>query len=51
MKIGILGSGVVGVTLANGFIKKNYSVMIGTNSVEKIPADISDKDRNECRCW
>ncbi|HMW39366.1 MAG: NAD(P)-binding domain-containing protein [Saprospiraceae bacterium] len=36
MKIGILGSGVVGVTLANGFIKKNYSVMIGTNSVEKI---------------
>lgn len=36
MKIGILGSGVVGVTLANGFIKNNYSVMIGTNSVEKI---------------
>jgi hypothetical protein len=31
--IGIIGSGVVGQTLANGFIKHGYEVMIGTNSI------------------
>ena len=36
MKIGIIGSGVVGQTLANGFIKHNYEVMIGTQHKEKI---------------
>lgn len=30
MNIGILGSGIVGQTLAAGFIKHGYSVMIGT---------------------
>jgi len=35
MKIGILGSGEVGQTLANGFIKYGYSVMIGTNDKSK----------------
>ncbi|MBI2632097.1 NAD(P)-binding domain-containing protein [Candidatus Pacearchaeota archaeon] len=30
MKIGILGSGDVGKTLANGFIKYDFEVMIGT---------------------
>jgi 8-hydroxy-5-deazaflavin:NADPH oxidoreductase len=34
-KIGIIGSGIVGQTLANGFIKHNYEVMIGTNTPGK----------------
>lgn len=36
MKIGILGSGVVGQVLGNGFIKHGYEVMIGTRSPEKL---------------
>lgn len=36
MKIGILGSGVVGQALASGFIKYGYEVMIGTRSPEKL---------------
>jgi predicted dinucleotide-binding enzyme len=36
MKIGILGSGVVGQALANGFIKLGYEVMVGTRSLEKL---------------
>jgi len=35
-KIGILGSGIVGQTLANGFIKHGYKVMIGTGNPEKL---------------
>lgn len=34
-KIGIIGSGVVGVTLANGFVKHGYDVTIGTNDSGK----------------
>jgi predicted dinucleotide-binding enzyme len=34
--IGILGSGIVGQTLANGFIQYGYSVMIGTNDPAKV---------------
>ncbi len=34
-KIGIIGSGVVGVTLANGFVKHGYDVLIGTNTPAK----------------
>jgi predicted dinucleotide-binding enzyme len=34
-RIGILGSGVVGQVLANGFIKHGYEVMIGTNDPAK----------------
>ncbi len=34
-KIGIIGSGAVGQTLAKGFIKHGYDVMIGTNNSEK----------------
>jgi hypothetical protein len=34
-KIGIIGSGIVGETLANGFIKHGYQVTIGTNSAGK----------------
>ncbi len=36
MKIGILGSGVVGQVLGNGFIKHGYEVMVGTRSPEKL---------------
>ena len=35
-KIGILGSGIVGTTLADGFLKYNYDVMVGTRSPEKL---------------
>jgi 8-hydroxy-5-deazaflavin:NADPH oxidoreductase len=35
MKIGIIGSGNVGQTLALGFEKYNYSVLIGSRSPEK----------------
>jgi len=35
MNIGIIGSGVVGQALANGFIKHGYSVMLGTNTPSK----------------
>jgi len=34
-KIGIIGSGVVGQTLANGFVKHGYEVLIGTNTESK----------------
>lgn len=34
-KIGIIGSGAVGVSLAKGFAKHGYEVMIGTNNAEK----------------
>ena len=35
-KIGIIGSGIVGQTLANGFIKHGYQVTIGTNTASKL---------------
>ncbi|MCP4458989.1 MAG: NAD(P)-binding domain-containing protein [Cytophagales bacterium] len=35
-KIGILGSGAVGTTLANGFIKYKHQVMIGTRDASKL---------------
>ena len=35
-KIGIIGSGQVGQTLGNGFIKKGYKVMIGTRDTSKL---------------
>ncbi len=34
-KIGILGSGIVGQTLANGFLKHGYEVTIGSNNPAK----------------
>jgi predicted dinucleotide-binding enzyme len=34
-KIGIIGSGVVGQALANGFVKHGYDVLIGTNHPAK----------------
>jgi len=33
--VGIIGSGIVGQTLANGFIKHGYAVTIGTNTPAK----------------
>ncbi len=36
MKIGILGSGIVGQTLASGFIKNGYEVMVGTRETSKL---------------
>jgi predicted dinucleotide-binding enzyme len=36
MKIGILGSGVVGQTLGTGFIKHGYEVMLGTRNPDKL---------------
>lgn len=36
MKVGVLGSGVVGQTLASGFIKHGYEVIIGTEHPEKL---------------
>ncbi|MDQ1265429.1 MAG: 8-hydroxy-5-deazaflavin:NADPH oxidoreductase [Bacteroidota bacterium] len=37
-KVGILGSGIVGTTLADGFIKHGYDVMIGTRDSSKLSA-------------
>ncbi len=34
-KIGVIGSGIVGQSLANGFVKHGYDVMIGTNNQGK----------------
>jgi 8-hydroxy-5-deazaflavin:NADPH oxidoreductase len=34
-RVGIVGSGVVGQTLANGFVKHGYDVTIGTNTASK----------------
>jgi len=44
-KIGIIGSGVVSISLANGFVKHGYDVMIGTNDPEKHPS-IQEKTNN-----
>jgi predicted dinucleotide-binding enzyme len=41
-KIGIIGSGQVGKTLASGFLNYNYSIMIGSRSEEKQQALASE---------
>jgi predicted dinucleotide-binding enzyme len=38
MKIGVIGSGVVGQVLADGFLKKGHEVMRGTRDVAKLVA-------------
>jgi predicted dinucleotide-binding enzyme len=48
MNIGILGSGVVGQALANGFLKHGYEVMVGTRSPVKL-ADWKKKAGNKGR--
>ncbi|WP_111668911.1 NADPH-dependent F420 reductase [Algoriphagus litoralis] len=35
-KVGVLGSGVVGRTLADGFEKRGYEVMLGTSNPKKL---------------
>lgn len=35
-KIGIIGSGVVGTTLADGFLKHGFQVLVGTRTVSKL---------------
>lgn len=46
MKIGILGSGVVGQTLANGFIKHGHQVKIGTEHPDKLSDWIKNAGNN-----
>ena len=35
MKVGIIGSGIVGRVLASGFLKEGHTVMLGTRNVSK----------------
>ncbi len=35
MKVGIIGSGVVGQTLAEGFLKHGHEVMLGTRDPKR----------------
>lgn len=44
-RIGIIGSGMVSIALANGLARHGYQVMIGTNDQEK-HADIRTKTEN-----
>jgi predicted dinucleotide-binding enzyme len=37
-KVGIIGSGQVGQTLAAGFLRHGYEVMVGTREPEKLTA-------------
>ena len=34
-KVGVIGSGIVGQALANGFVKHGYDVTVGTNTASK----------------
>lgn len=43
-RIGIIGSGIVGQTLANGFIKHGYQVKIGTSHPEKLEKWLQSTD-------
>ncbi len=36
MKIGVIGSGDVGKTLASGFLKYNHQVMLGSRTPTKL---------------
>ena len=38
MRVGVIGSGVVGETLANGFLKHGHEVMRGSRTPEKLSA-------------
>lgn len=38
MKVGVIGSGAVGTTLASGFLKHGHQVMIGTRDPAKLAA-------------
>ncbi|HJW29020.1 MAG TPA: NAD(P)-binding domain-containing protein, partial [Saprospiraceae bacterium] len=45
-KIGIIGSGVVGVALANGLHKHGYAITLGTNDAEKYE-DLKSKTQHQ----
>ena len=45
-KIGIIGSGIVGQTLAVGFIKHSYEVTIGTSNSKKLEEWQSNEGKN-----
>ena len=47
-RVGIVGSGMVGQTLANGFVKHGYEVTIGTNTASKREA-LRSKTNGEAR--
>lgn len=47
VKIGLLGSGDVGKTLAKGFLKYDYQVMIGSDHVEKLEEFKKENSRVE----
>jgi predicted dinucleotide-binding enzyme len=47
-KIGVIGSGVVGLTLANGFLKHGYDVTIGSNDSQKRDA-LTSKTNGKAR--
>lgn len=46
MKIGVLGSGMVGKVLANGFIKHGGQVMLGTRDISKLAQWKSEAGEN-----
>jgi 8-hydroxy-5-deazaflavin:NADPH oxidoreductase len=46
MKIGIIGSGDVAQTLANGFLGKGYAVKLGTRSPEKLSEWLENAGEN-----
>ena len=48
-KVGIIGSGIVGQTLANGFVKHGYDVTIGTNTASKRGAEVQNERAGEDR--
>ena len=47
-KVGIIGSGIVGQTLANGFIQHGYDVTIGTNTPAK-REDLTSKTNGQAK--
>ena len=46
--VGVLGSGIVGQTLANGFVRHGYDVMIGTNNPGK-HAELKQKTNEKAK--
>ena len=46
--VGVIGSGIVGQTLANGFVKHGYDVTIGTNNPAK-QQDLAAKTQGKAR--
>jgi 8-hydroxy-5-deazaflavin:NADPH oxidoreductase len=49
MKIGILGSGLVGTTLASGFLKHGHEVMIGTRDPAKLASWVKENPKAQIK--